>query len=152
MYDLPRKFTYGVIESYEQGRMNNEEEASLESGNQHVAEWHSFSDLNNPERSDAYVTRVLDPEQADLFYVQFFSSLSLVANVVRDGPDDPNALHKIVDRVKTAVLLVSDFGRLGRNQGSTVKDVILPYSHRINPYKGDIGVEKRKSLMFFMGN
>ncbi|CAI9299144.1 unnamed protein product [Lactuca saligna] len=192
MYDLPRKFTYGVIKNYliVRGQLENEDEASLKyPGNQHAAEWYLFSDLNNPKRSGAYVTRVLDPDSADLFYVPFFSSLSLVANPVRDGPvvvehyndvemqedlmewlgkqpywkrnhgrdhvficQDPNALHNIVNRVKDAMLLVSDFGRLGHNQASFVKDVILPYSHRITAYKGDIGVENRKYLMFFMGN
>ncbi|XP_023751811.1 probable arabinosyltransferase ARAD1 isoform X2 [Lactuca sativa] len=192
MYDLPRKFTYGVIKNYliVRGQLENEDEASLKyPGNQHAAEWYLFSDLNNPKRSGAYVTRVLDPDSADLFYVPFFSSLSLVANPVRDGPvvvehyndvemqedlmewlgkqpywkrnhgrdhvficQDPNALHNIVNRVKDAMLLVSDFGRLGHNQASFVKDVILPYSHRITTYKGDIGVENRKYLMFFMGN
>ncbi|KAG6383172.1 hypothetical protein SASPL_157084 [Salvia splendens] len=48
---------------------------------------------------------------------------------------DPNALYKVIDRVKNGVLLVSDFGRLARNQASLVKDVILPYSHRINTFK-----------------
>lgn len=65
---------------------------------------------------------------------------------------DPNALYNVVDKVKNGVLLVSDFGRLARNQASLVKDVILPYSHRINSYTGDIGVEHRNSLLFFMGN
>lgn len=65
---------------------------------------------------------------------------------------DPNALYKVIDRVKNGVLLVSDFGRLAHNQASLVKDVILPYSHRINTYKGDAGLENRKSLLFFMGN
>ncbi|KAL0292571.1 UNVERIFIED_CONTAM: putative arabinosyltransferase A [Sesamum calycinum] len=164
-------------------------------GNQHSAEWYLFSDLNRPsdERVDSAVTRVMDPEKADLFYVPFFSSLSLVVNPIRPAtlnvsPDrpvyndeqtqealmewleeqgywkrnngwdhvficqDPNALYKVIDRVKNGVLLVSDFGRLARNQASLVKDVILPYSHRINTYKGDIGLENRKSLLFFMGN
>lgn len=135
--------------------------------------------------------RVADPEQADLFYVPFFSSLSLVVNPIRPtagfgaggvysdeemqeelvewleaqvywrrnfGRDhvfacqDPNALYRVVDRVKNGVLLVSDFGRLRGDQASLVKDVILPYSHRINSYNGDVGVEKRSSLLFFMGN
>ena len=65
---------------------------------------------------------------------------------------DPNALYRVVDRVKNGVLLVSDFGRLRGDQASLVKDVILPYSHRINSYNGDVGVEKRSSLLFFMGN
>ncbi|KVI03073.1 probable arabinosyltransferase ARAD1 [Cynara cardunculus var. scolymus] len=191
MYDLPRKFTYGVIESYAIPRhgSGNEDVTKVKyPGNQHMAEWYLFSDLNNPKRSGSYVTRVLDPDEADLFYVPFFSSLSLMANPARGGVvpkgysdeetqedliawleeqvywkrnngrdhvficQDPNALYKVVDRVKNGVLLVSDFGRLGRDQASLVKDVILPYSHRINSYKGEIGVEDRKSLMFFMGN
>lgn len=65
---------------------------------------------------------------------------------------DPNALNKVIDRVRNGVLLVSDFGRLGGGQASLVKDVILPYLHRINPYKGEVGVEGRSSLLFFMGN
>ncbi|XP_075106186.1 putative arabinosyltransferase ARAD1 isoform X2 [Nicotiana tabacum] len=198
MYDLPRKFTYGVIESYalaRGGEKQRDDSLLKYPGNQHSAEWYLFSDLNRPsrERGDSAVTRVMDPEKADLFYVPFFSSLSLVANPIRPGTvvapgdrpvysdeemqesliewleqqeywksnngwdhvficQDPNALYKVVDRVKNGVLLVSDFGRLARNQASLVKDVILPYSHRINTYTGDIGVENRNSLLFFMGN
>ncbi|KAL2494089.1 putative arabinosyltransferase ARAD1 [Forsythia ovata] len=198
MYDLPRRFTYGVIESYAAARGGElvENDALLKyPGNQHSAEWYLFSDLNrlSEDRIDSAVTRVMDPEDADLFYVPFFSSLSLVVNPIRpanaNGPadrptynddqmqealmewleeqvywkrnngwdhvficQDPNALYKVIDRVKNGVLLVSDFGRLGRNQASLVKDVILPYSHRINTYNGDVGVENRKSLLFFMGN
>jgi len=197
MYDLPRKFTYGVIESYAMARGGIKapvEDDSLLTypGNQHSAEWHLFSDLNRVDRVNSAVTRVFDPEQADLFYVPFFSSLSLVVNPIRpaatvteggvvyndeemqegligwleeqgywkrnNGWDhvfvcqDPNALFKVVDRVKNGVLLVSDFGRLGRDQASLVKDVILPYSHRIRSFGGDVGVESRESLLFFMGN
>nr|GEU70227.1 probable arabinosyltransferase ARAD1 [Tanacetum cinerariifolium] len=191
MYDLPSRFTYGVIESYElaRGGLKNDDNPKYP-GNQHAAEWYLFLDLNNPSRSSSHLTRVMDPDQADFFYVPFFSSLSLVANPVRGGGvmleggysdeemqeslviwleqqvywkrnngrdhvficQDPNALYKVVDKVKNAVLLVSDFGRLGRDQASLVKDVILPYSHRINGFKGDVGVEDRKWLMFFMGN
>lgn len=187
MYDLPIKFTYGVIESYEISR-NGDTNIDIRSrkypGNQHAAEWHLFLDLNNPERFGSNVVRVYDPDEAELFYVPFFSSLSLVADPKRSGLysdeemqegliewleqqvywkrnngwdhvficQDPNALYKVVDKVKNGVLLVSDFGRLGRDQGSLVKDVIVPYSHRINAYKGEVGVENRKWLMFFMGN
>lgn len=65
---------------------------------------------------------------------------------------DPNALYKVIDKVRNGILLVSDFGRLKGDQASLVKDVILPYSHRIKTYDGVIGVENRKSLLFFMGN
>ncbi|XAR55577.1 Xylogalacturonan beta-1,3-xylosyltransferase [Bertholletia excelsa] len=196
MYDLPRKFTYGVIESYAMARGGLkgpvDDVSTLKyPGHQHSAEWYLFADLNREDRSGSPVSRVLDPEEADLFYVPFFSSLSLVANpirpatVVEDRPpysdeemqesliewleqqvywkrnngrdhvficQDPNALYKVVDRVKNGILLVSDFGRLGQDQASLVKDVILPYSHRIRSFDGDVGVESRKSLLFFMGN
>ncbi|XP_058097226.1 probable arabinosyltransferase ARAD1 [Magnolia sinica] len=187
VYDLPRKFTYGVIDSYVTARGNSPPSPLKYPGNQHSAEWHLFADLTRPDRpADSPVVRVLDPEQADLFYVPFFSSLSLVVNPVRStggtysdeemqeelvewlesqdywrrnaGRDhvficqDPNALYRVVDRVKNGVLLVSDFGRLRPDQASLVKDVILPYSHRINSFNGDAGVESRKSLLFFMGN
>lgn len=140
------------------------------------------------------MARVDDPSDADLFYVPFFSSLSLVVNPIRSplaanasgagtaysdealqeellewlerqlywqrhrGRDhvficqDPNALYRVVDRISNAVLLVSDFGRLRSDQASLVKDVILPYSHRINSFKGEVGVDGRPSLLFFMGN
>lgn len=188
-----------MIESYSAARGGQPvaEDALLKyPGNQHSAEWYLFADLNRPseDRIDSAVTRVMDPEEADLFYVPFFSSLSLVVNPVRSAAaanvssdrtvysdeqtqedlmdwleeqvywkrnngwdhvficQDPNALYKVIDRVKNGVLLVSDFGRLARNQASLVKDVILPYSHRINSYKGAVGLENRKSLLFFMGN
>ncbi|MCL7045706.1 hypothetical protein MKW94_015191 [Papaver nudicaule] len=197
LYDLPRKFTYGVVESYLKAR---DPSVSIPvndvkyPGNQHSAEWWLFSDLIKEDRYGSSVVRVLDPEDADLFYVPFFSSLSLVANPIRpaavnvnsdigsvysdeemqqglvewleeqvywkrnNGWDhvficqDPNALYKVIDRIKNGILLVSDFGRLTSDQASLVKDVILPYSHRINSFKGEIGVEGRNSLLFFMGN
>ncbi|KAL7210840.1 hypothetical protein ACSBR2_013834 [Camellia fascicularis] len=196
MYDLPRKFTYGVIESFAMARGGlkgpvDDVSVLKYPGHQHRAEWYLFADLNRPDRTGSPVTRVLDPAEADLFYVPFFSSLSLTvkpiraANVAGDGLgyvdeemqegliewleehgywkrnngwdhviicQDPNALYKVVHRVKNGVLLVSDFGRLGRDQGSLVKDVILPYSHLIKTFDGDVGVESRKSLLFFMGN
>jgi putative arabinosyltransferase len=135
-----------------------------------------------------------DPRGADLFYVPFFSSLSLVVNSIRSLADanasgaaaayndeamqeellewlerqpywrrhsgrdhvficqDPNALYRVVDRITNAVLLVSDFGRLRGDQVSLVKDVILPYAHRINAFQGDDWIVGRSSLLYFMGN
>ncbi|KAK9155778.1 hypothetical protein Sjap_003258 [Stephania japonica] len=198
MYDLPEKFTYGVIERYMKAReaaaatdrvMGLKEWAYP--GHQHSAEWWLFKDLLRTDRFGSAIVRVLDPNEADLFYVPFFSSLSLVVNPIRQVPvsggqmgysdeemqeslmewledqvywrrnngwdhvfvcQDPNALYRVIDRVKNGVLLVSDFGRVRRDQASLVKDVILPYSHRINSFKGNVGVEKREVLLFFMGN
>ncbi|KAL6856124.1 hypothetical protein ACP4OV_018926 [Aristida adscensionis] len=203
MYDLPAKFTYGVVRSYTAARAPSgsadpaaalPDEQLRYPGHQHSAEWWLFRDLLRRGPRDRPVARVGDPRGADLFYVPFFSSLSLVVNPVRPpvaanasgaaapysdeamqeellewlerqpywrrhkGRDhvficqDPNALYKVVDRISNAVLLISDFGRLRGDQASLVKDVILPYSHRINSFKGDIGVEGRPSLLFFMGN
>ncbi|KZV21651.1 putative glycosyltransferase-like [Dorcoceras hygrometricum] len=197
MYDLPRRFTYGVIDSYTAARGGeiSGDAQKRYPGNQHSAEWYLFNDLNSPTEDgvESAVSRVMDPNLADLFYVPFFSSLSLMVNPNRPTsmssyPDgnayndeqtqedlidwledqvywkrnkgwdhvficqDPNALYKVIDMVKNGVLLVSDFGRLRRNQASLVKDVILPYSHRIKTYQGDIGIENREVLLFFMGN
>ncbi|KAL3575644.1 hypothetical protein D5086_023745 [Populus alba] len=162
-------------------------------GHQHMGEWYLYSDLSRPEsdRVGSPVVKVNDPEEADLFYVPVFSSLSLTVNPVQVGKvpvsdpvysdekmqdelvewlekqeywrrnngrdhvlfaGDPNALYRVLDRVKNAVLLLSDFGRVRSDQGSLVKDVIVPYAHRINVYNGDIGVDERKTLLFFMGN
>ncbi|KAG2684146.1 hypothetical protein I3843_10G062000 [Carya illinoinensis] len=197
LYDLPRRFTNGVIEHHSiarGGRPVDDVTLLKYPGHQHMAEWYLFSDLMRPdsERIGSPVVRVLDPDEADLFYVSFFSSLSLIVNPIRasgssqdqarvlysdeetqeallewleeqeywkrnNGRDhviiaqDPNALYKVIDRIKNSILLVSDFGRLRPDQASLVKDVILPYSHRINTFTGDVGVGNRKTLLFFMG-
>ncbi|KAH7546075.1 probable arabinosyltransferase ARAD1 [Ziziphus jujuba] len=198
LYDLPERFTYGVIRHHSLARgVRPVQDVTTLSypGHQHMAEWYLFKDLLRPEweRIGSPVVRVLDPEEADLFYVPFFSSLSLIVNPIRppsatggdstpvysdeetqealvewleaqeywkrnNGRDhvivasDPNAMYRVVDKVKNSILLVSDFGRLRPDQGSLVKDVILPYSHRINTYTGQISVENRDTLLFFMGN
>jgi hypothetical protein len=197
LYDLPERFTYGVIRhhSLARGGSRADENDVKYPGHQHMAEWYLFTDLSRPdsERPGSPVVRVLDPEEADLFFVPFFSSLSLIVNPIRppgSGSDpeknaysdeenqealmvwlekqeywkrsygrdhvivasDPNAMYRVVDRVKNCVLLLSDFGRLRPDQGSLVKDVIVPYSHRIKSYGGDVGVDKRNTLLFFMGN
>uniref|UniRef100_A0A0E0ED79 Exostosin GT47 domain-containing protein n=1 Tax=Oryza meridionalis TaxID=40149 RepID=A0A0E0ED79_9ORYZ len=205
MYDLPAKFTYGVVRSYMAARARAGAAGAASAipddelrypGHQHSAEWWLFKDLRRRGPRDRPVARVDDPADADLFYVPFFSSLSLVVNPIRpsaaaanasdaaepaysdestqeellvwlerqpywrrhQGRDhvficqDPNALYRVVDRISNAVLLISDFGRLRSEQASLVKDVILPYAHRINSFQGDVGVESRPSLLFFMGN
>lgn len=198
LYELPNRFTYDVIKHHSMargGRPVDDVTTLKYPGHQHMAEWYLFSDLTRPEsvRVGSPIIRVMDPEEADLFYVPIFSSLSLIVNPIRppgldkdrtrtlysdeenqealvewleeqeywkrnNGRDhviiaqDPNALFKVIDRIKNSILLVSDFGRLKADQGSLIKDVILPYSHRINTYDGALGVDSRKTLLFFMGN
>ncbi|CAJ1972924.1 unnamed protein product [Sphenostylis stenocarpa] len=201
LYYLPRRFTHGVIRHHAlaRGARISDEHDHVSSlkypGHQHMAEWYLFADLSrtDSERAGSPVFRVSDPEEADFFFVPFFSSLSLIVNPVRppgsvaalekpvysdeenqdalvewleeqeywkrsNGRDhvivasDPNAMYRVIDRIKNCVLLVSDFGRLRPDQGSLVKDVVVPYSHRIKTYAGDVGVADRKTLLFFMGN
>lgn len=195
LYDLPLKFTYGVIQHHSLVRGGHpvEDVTTLKyPGHQHMAEWYILKDLTRPEsdRVGSPVVRVSDPEEADLFYVGFFSSLSLIVNpsLVHENSDkvdyysdaenqrdlvewldgqeywrrnngrdhvivasDPNALYKVIDRVKNSVLLVADFGRLRPEQGSIVKDVVIPYSHRLRTFQGDVGLHNRDTLLFFMG-
>ncbi|CAI0392692.1 unnamed protein product [Linum tenue] len=189
MYDLPRQFTVGIIEGHARARGSSDFSKSRYPGHQHMGEWYLFADLNRTEeeRVGSPVVRVLDPEEADLFFVPVFSSLSLIVNTNRPGADqaysdekmqdelvqwleqqvywrrnsgrdhviaagDPNALYRVMDQVKNSVLLLSDFGRVRPDQGSLIKDLIIPYAHRINSYTGELGVEKRGTLLFFMGN
>ncbi|XP_022638804.1 probable arabinosyltransferase ARAD1 isoform X2 [Vigna radiata var. radiata] len=201
LYDLPSRFTHGVIRHHALARgahfsKKHDDVSSLKyPGHQHMAEWYLFADLSraDSDRSGSPVVRVMDPEEADFFFVPFFSSLSLIVNPPRppgsgaslekpiysdeenqealvewleeqeywkrsNGRDhvivasDPNAMYRVIDRIKNCVLLVSDFGRLRPDQGSLVKDVVVPYSHRIKTYSGDVGVADRKTLLFFMGN
>jgi hypothetical protein len=92
MYDLPPKFTYGVVRSYTAARAPSgsadaaavlPDEQLRYPGHQHSAEWWLFKDLLRRGPRDRPVARVDDPHDADLFYVPFFSSLSLVVNPIR---------------------------------------------------------------------
>lgn len=114
MYDLPRRFTYGVIESYAAARGGESlgNDALLKyPGNQHSAEWYLFSDLNRPsdERIDSAATRVMDPEEADLFYVPFFSSLSLVVNPIRPATVNISHDRAVYNDEQTQVRCMSNF-------------------------------------------
>ncbi|KAL4374716.1 probable arabinosyltransferase ARAD1 [Arachis hypogaea] len=90
MYDLPIRFTYGVIaaRSASRGGGTPENLTSLSyPGHQHMGEWFLFLDMNHPEsdRIGSPVTRVMDPEEAELFYVPFFSSLSQLVSTSQQG-------------------------------------------------------------------
>ncbi|XP_065615816.1 probable arabinosyltransferase ARAD1 isoform X1 [Quercus suber] len=199
MYDdLPTKFTYGVVEHFWTAHgFADVAKSTIQKlkypSHQHSLEWHLLLDLTRPEneRTGSPVIRVMDPNEADLFYVPFFSSLSWVVsrthfsngsgqvkkysdsetqeelvtwlegqeywrrNKGRDHVlvcQNPNALNRVMNRVKNALLLVSDLGRVRPDRSSLVKDVVVPDSHRISAYNGDVGVENRKTLLFFMGN
>lgn len=193
LYDLPSKFNYGVVKHF-WITLGFADVATLKyPSHQHSLEWHLFKELARPEmeRFGSPIIRVSNPNEADLFYIPFFSSLSWVVSKAHipegsgrvktysdsetqeelltwlkgqeywrrsKGRDhvlmcqNPNALNRVMDRVKNMVLLVSDFGRIRPDQSSLVKDVVVPCSHRISAYNGDIGVENRKTLLFFMGN
>ncbi|GFP84183.1 probable arabinosyltransferase arad1 [Phtheirospermum japonicum] len=159
LYDLPRRFTYGVIESYAAARGGEpvENDALLKyPGNQHSAECLVVNPIRPATMNVSHDRAAYNDEQTQEDLMEWLEEQVYWKR--NNGWDhviicqDPNALYKVIDRVKNGVLLVSDFGRLARNQASLVKDVIMPYSHRIKTYEGDIGLEKRKSLLFFMGN
>ncbi|XP_025662146.1 probable arabinosyltransferase ARAD1 [Arachis hypogaea] len=90
MYDLPIRFTYGVIttRSASRGGGTPQNLTSLSyPGHQHMGEWFLFLDMNRPEsdRIGSPVTRVMDPEEAELVYVPFFSSLSQMVATSQQG-------------------------------------------------------------------
>lgn len=172
VYDLPHRFTYGVIEHHH-GRL------AYYPPHQHMAEWLIFTDLQRPdsERVGSPVIRVYDPDEAELFYVPFFSSLSvLVARMRPEAYDDEGAQRAVIEWLGTQehwwrnggrdhVIAASDpdaYGHvveevvnctmlLGGPRGSLVKDVVAPYAHRVNSYTGDLGLSNRNTLLFFMG-
>ncbi|CAI5463477.1 unnamed protein product [Closterium sp. Yama58-4] len=73
---------------------------------------------------------------------------------------DPNSLFTVLTRLRRAMLLVSDFGRVAAWQANLMKDVVVPYVHRVSTYspkdedddrrRGVYG--NRTTLLFFMGN
>ncbi|KAJ6410636.1 hypothetical protein OIU84_007394 [Salix udensis] len=132
MYDLPKKFTTGIIESH-----------ALARGSSDLSKYPGSDPVYSDEKMQDELVEWLEEQE-------YWRRNNGRDHVVFAG--DPNALYRVLDRVKNAVLLLSDFGRVRNDQGSLIKDVIVPYSHRINVYNGDIGVEERKTLLFFMGN
>ncbi|KAJ6374731.1 hypothetical protein OIU78_030250 [Salix suchowensis] len=87
MYDLPKKFTTGIIESHALARGSSDLSKVSYPGHQHMGEWYMYLDLSRPDldRVGSPVVKVNDPEEADLFYVPVFSSLSLIVNPARVG-------------------------------------------------------------------
>ncbi|CAI7933127.1 unnamed protein product [Closterium sp. NIES-54] len=73
---------------------------------------------------------------------------------------DPNSLFTVLTRLRRAMLLVSDFGRVAAWQANLMKDVVVPYVHRVSTYSPKDedddrrrGVhDNRTTLLFFMGN
>ncbi|CAI5490003.1 unnamed protein product [Closterium sp. Naga37s-1] len=73
---------------------------------------------------------------------------------------DPNSLFTVLTRLRRAMLLVSDFGRVAAWQANLMKDVVVPYVHRVSTYSPkDEDDDRRRgvhgnrtTLLFFMGN
>ncbi|XP_015577550.1 probable arabinosyltransferase ARAD1 isoform X2 [Ricinus communis] len=150
MYDLPKKFTTGIIQQHALARGSKDTSNVKYPGHQHMV---------NPVRpagtEPGLVQHYSDEEMQEQLVEWLEQQEYWKRNNGRDHviiAGDPNALYRVLDRVKNAILLLSDFGRVRPDQGSLVKDIIVPYSHRINVYNGDIGVRDRNTLLFFMGN
>ncbi|GBG69674.1 GT47-family glycosyltransferase [Chara braunii] len=202
MYDLPRKFTYGVIESYWRSRNLLSSASEEEVGkaveyprHQHSAEWWLFLDMMGRKREgggwkpQSSAVRVFDPDAADVFFVPFFSSLSLLVRSwngsLRSGggwkytvtlqrellhwldqqptwhrhlgrdhvfvAQDPNALDVVRPAIRRSIMMISDFGRMSPDEGNLVKDVVIPYAHRIPTYDEREPEMERTTLLFFSG-
>lgn len=65
-------------------------------------------------------------------------------------------MWEVVGRMKKAVLIVSDFGRMKLEVGNLLKDVVVPYVHRVvaltDEEERHTTLENRTTLLFFMGN
>ncbi|KAJ6767787.1 EXOSTOSIN-LIKE [Salix koriyanagi] len=115
------------------------------------------------EERDA--VRVLDPENAEAFFVPFFSSLSFNTHGRNmTDPETEKDRQLQVDLIsflrKSKVLAEvwrqrSYFGRYPKSLSTLSKDVVSPYVHNVDSFKDDDLLdpfESRKTLLFFRGN
>lgn len=95
MYDLPRRFNFGMIDDGDGGGVETPVTAAQDwppypknagLGKQHSVEYWMMGSLLANEEDDSEAIRVLDPEIADAFFVPFFSSLSYNLHVHETGP------------------------------------------------------------------
>ncbi|GAA0177416.1 glycosyltransferase [Lithospermum erythrorhizon] len=66
----------------------------------------------------------------------------------------PNAFRFLHDDVKSAILIVSDFGRFTHLQANLSKDVVAPYDHVVDSYMNDDlsdPFDSRPTLLYFRG-
>ncbi|KAG9130001.1 hypothetical protein Leryth_007108 [Lithospermum erythrorhizon] len=64
----------------------------------------------------------------------------------------PNAFRFLHDDVKSAILIVSDFGRFTHLQANLSKDVVAPYDHVVDSYMNDDlsdPFDSRPTLLYF---
>lgn len=176
MYDLPRKYNMGILAP---GKNDDLELPWTRSSvpvwvqqahnRQHSVEYWMMAYLLNSrgrrveERS---AVRVKDPKQADVFFVPFFSTLSLnkfgksskdeqyqvaILDILSksewyqasQGRDHvipvhhPNALRPYREMLNQSIFIVADFGRLSKNVSRLEKDVVAPYLHVVPSYTND---------------
>lgn len=64
----------------------------------------------------------------------------------------PNSLHMAREQLRSAMFIVSDFGRYSHQVANVDKDVVAPYKHMVPTYTDDTSsFQSRKTLLFFQG-
>ncbi|WCJ43235.1 Exostosin family protein [Euphorbia peplus] len=172
LYPLPRRFHFSMIDHQDDDNHSlpltaeNLPPWPKKSGikRQHSVEyWLMASLLYDGGLGGRAAKRVLDPEEADAFFVPFFSSLSF--NTHGHNMTDPETEKDRDLQVEVVEMLyeskywqksgVADFGRYPRNMSTLSKDVVSPYVHVVDSFAGDDiedPFESRPTLLFFRGN
>ena len=204
MYDLPPEFHFGMLDqSYSSTRqiwpINISQVPRYPGGLnlQHSIEYWLTLDLLFPSTKPKHMTcyynvatiLVPNPNDADICFVPFFSSLSynryhgggsldsvntdkntelqerLIQFLHRQNAwrnsggknhvilmHHPNSLHVAREQLRSAIFVVSDFGRYSSQVANVGKDVVAPYKHMVPTYKDDrSSYHSRATLLYFQG-
>ncbi|KAH7282672.1 hypothetical protein KP509_35G042900 [Ceratopteris richardii] len=64
----------------------------------------------------------------------------------------PNSLHMAREQLRSAMFIVSDFGRYSHQVANVDKDIVAPYKHMVPTFRDDESTFRtRKILLFFKG-
>ncbi|CAI5942278.1 unnamed protein product [Closterium sp. NIES-65] len=188
VYDLPREFNYGMVELFSRNRdIAIPDGVDPPPVSQHERRNSPAVRVTDPSDADVFFVPVFSSLSLVVNPLGLVRNYQLRADAWDDkamqerlmdwlerqepwrrsrGRDhvipaqDPNSLFTVLTRLRRAMLLVSDFGRVAAWQANLMKDVVVPYVHRVSTYSPkDEDDDRRRgvhgnrtTLLFFMGN